>query len=121
MSHKPHFHILPLKVMATNAVEYMTSNAMYIADSTSTVNLILPHPANSITGCVIQVCGFGSGLWQVAQAAAGQTIALGNQTSSSAGGYITSTNAGDCVTLTCVGWYGYAWEISGYTGTINFF
>jgi hypothetical protein len=121
MSHDPKFHLLPTTIVTDSTPLQMSGNSMYIADHTSLVNLILPHPSTCIAGSIIQVSGTGSGLWQIDQGDTGQIIALASQTSSPNGGYITSTNSSDCVTLICAGNSSNTWVISTYTGTINFY
>lgn len=70
---------------------YVVANA-----SQTTVTL----PAVAALGSVVIVQGLGAGGW-ILQAAAGDTIKIGNQTTSS-GGTLTSTNQWDAIEVVCV-------------------
>ncbi|MDF2549788.1 MAG: hypothetical protein K0S07_855 [Chlamydiales bacterium] len=121
MSYDSKYHILPTTIVTNGTPLQMEANAIYIADHTSAVMLILPYASITPIGTIIQVCGVGNGGWRIDQSGAGQTMRLASQVTTSFGGYITSTNPSDCVTLVSAGDSGYGWVISNYTGTINIF
>lgn len=83
--------------VVAGASQLMVSNNGYIANHASTCTLTLP--ASSVVGDEIDVIGKGAGGWLV-QCGAGQTIVLGNTTTSVAGS-IASTQAKDSFYMIC--------------------
>lgn len=78
----------------------MLPNNGYLADNSGLVTLTLPTIAAQFT--VIQVAGFGSGGWTIAQNAL-QSIHFGDAvTTVGIGGSLSSTNRYDQITLLCV-------------------
>lgn len=79
----------------------MTANTGYLINNgASLVTLTLPTTA--AIGDFIEINGFSSGGWIIAQAAS-QLIHIGNQvTTTGAGGSLASTNQYDCVRLRCL-------------------
>jgi hypothetical protein len=75
----------------------MLSNNGYIANNAGLVTLSLP--ATSVVGDEIDIIGKGTGGWLV-QCGAGQTIVVGNTTSSAAGS-VASTQAKDSFYMIC--------------------
>lgn len=76
-------------------------NTGYVCNNGSTL-ITFTLPAIAAEGSVIEIAGNSAGGWTVTQAA-GQSIKLGSQTSTTGtGGSISSSNAGDCVRLLCV-------------------
>lgn len=73
-------------------------NNGYIADNAGLVTLNIP--ATAAVGSEFTISGKGAGGWLL-QANTGQTIHLGNQTTSSAGS-LASTNQWDCIKIVCV-------------------
>lgn len=60
-------------------------------------------PATAAVGDTFRIAGRGAGGWTLAQAA-GQTVFFGNvNTTTGAGGSLSSSNRGDCIELVCVG------------------
>lgn len=84
-------------VVVTGTAENMVSNTGYIANNAMLVTLNLP--ATSAVGDEIDVIGKGAGGWLI-QCGAGQTIVLGEDTTSS-GGSLASTNAKDALYIVC--------------------
>ena|SRR5690606_494034 len=77
----------------------MTVNNGYIANNAGLVTLTLP--ASAALGSVIEVAGKGSGGWTIAQNS-GQTIHFGAQNSTTgAGGSISSTLQYDTIRIVC--------------------
>jgi len=85
-------------VEVTGTSQAMTINNAYIANNAGLVTLTIP--ATLAIGDSFSVVGKGAGGWLV-QANTGQTIYMGNQTSSVAGS-ISSTNRRNCVMFTCI-------------------
>jgi len=78
----------------------MEVNNGYIPNNAGVVGLTLPVTA--ILGDVIKVDGKGAGGWNILQNA-GQTIHfLSQDTTSGAGGSLSSTNRYNCITLRCI-------------------
>ena len=75
-----------------------TVNSGYIISNASQTTVTLPGTAAE--GSVVAIAGKGAAGWVMA-ANTGQTIKLGNQTTTSAGS-LTSTNLYDCVEVVCV-------------------
>lgn len=85
---------------ATSTTVSMAVNNAYLADNTSLVTMTLPSTAAQFS--IVQVSGFNSGGWKIAQNA-GQIIHVGNQTTTTGtGGSLASSNQYDQVTLLCV-------------------
>lgn len=100
-----------------------TSQAMavsngYLADNVALVTLTLPSTAPQFS--VMAVVGSGSGGWKIAQNA-GQRIILGSSgTTVGVTGFISSTNANDCVyLLATVGGSSTLWTITNSVGNIT--
>lgn len=87
---------------------YIISNA-----AQTTVTL----PATAAEGSVIAIAGKGAAGW-VMTANTGQTIKLGNQTTSTAG-TLTSTNQWDCIEVVCVT-ANVTWVARNFVGNITF-
>lgn len=83
--------------VVTGTSQVMTSNNGYIADNVALVTLDLP--ATSSVGDEIDIIGKGAGGWLV-QCGAGQTIVVGN-TSTTVAGNVASTNAADSFFMIC--------------------
>lgn len=78
----------------------MVVNRNYVINSASLVTLTLPSTVPF--GSTFIITGKGAGGWKIAQNA-GQTIHLGNTTTTSGtGGFLASTNQYDCISLVCV-------------------
>ena len=73
-------------------------NSGYIISNAGATTVTLP--ATAAVGSVVAIAGKGAGGW-VMTANTGQTIKLGNQTTSTAG-TLTSTNQYDCIEVVCV-------------------
>jgi len=82
----------------TGTSQTMAINNSYIANNAGLVTLTIP--ATLAIGDTFSVVGKGAGGWLV-QANAGQTIYMGNQTSSVAGS-ISSSNRRNCVLFSCI-------------------
>jgi len=82
----------------TGTSQAMTINNAYIANNAGLVTLTIP--ATLAVGDSFSIVGKGAGGWLV-QANTGQTIYMGNQTSSVAGN-ISSSNRRNCVEFTCI-------------------
>jgi hypothetical protein len=82
----------------TTATALVTNNGYIPKGGTSVVFTL---PASASVGDTYRIAGYGN-LWRVAQNA-GQTIFLGNQTTTAGtGGSLTATLTKDCVELLCV-------------------
>ena len=78
----------------------MSANNGYVANNAGIVSATLPGSAG--VGAVLEIVGYGAGMWKLVQAA-GQTVHFGNLDSTTgATGYLSATNAHDCVRLMCV-------------------
>jgi len=78
----------------------MSAENGYIANNAALVTLTLPATAS--VGEKIEVLGKGAGGWKVAQNA-GQTIHfIDTDTTTGAGGSLSSTKQYDCIELTCI-------------------
>lgn len=73
-------------------------NSGYIIGNAAQTTVTLP--ATAALGSVVAIAGKGAAGW-VMTANTGQTIKLGNQTTSTAG-TLTSTNLYDCIEIVCV-------------------
>lgn len=86
--------------VVTAATEAMAVNNGYIENRATLVTLTLP--ATAAVGDVIRVTGIGAGGWSIAQNA-GQTIHFGAvDTTTGAGGSLSSTDERDSVEMICV-------------------
>jgi len=86
-------------VDATNAAYNMVIDTAYGSNRGGGVAFTLP--AVAAQGIVIQIVGI-LGLWNIVQGG-GQSIEIGMFTTTvGAGGSLTATNVGDCVTLRCI-------------------
>lgn len=96
----------------------MAINTGYVTDNgASLVTYTLPTTA--AFGSVIEIVGNSAGGWTVAQAA-GQAIKLGSQTSTTGvGGSISSSNAGDAISMVCVV-ANTTWRVKSGWGNITF-
>lgn len=84
----------------TSGTQTLAVNQGYVTDNgASLVTYTLPTTA--ALGSIIEIAGFSSGLFTVAQNT-GQKINFGNQSTTVTTGSITSTNANDYVRLLCV-------------------
>lgn len=84
----------------TGTTQAMAVDNGYIANNVALVTLTLP--ATAVVGDLVQVDGKGAGGWTVAQNA-GQTIHfLAQDTTTGAGGSLSSTTQYDCLTLRCI-------------------
>jgi hypothetical protein len=83
--------------VVSGTTQLMVANNGYIANNGALVTLTLP--ASSNVGDEIDIIGKGAGGW-LAQCGGGQTIVVGN-TSTSAGGSVASTDANDAFYMIC--------------------
>jgi len=90
--------VFPWSVI-TGATQALSTNEGYFANAGGGVAFSLPSTAE--VGDIIYVSGINAGGWSITQAA-GQTIHIGNQdTTTGAGGSLFSNAIGDSVTLVC--------------------
>lgn len=82
----------------TGTTQAAAVNNGYIANNAGAVTVTLP--ATAAIGSVVIIKGLGAGGWVMA-ANSGQTIRIGNQTTSTAGS-LTSANQFDTIQVTCV-------------------
>jgi len=83
----------------TDSTKAMAVNYSYGVNRGAGITLTLPAAAS--VGDVIQIIGI-DGIWIIAQNA-GQTISVGlSDSTTGAGGSLTATDAGDCITLRCI-------------------
>jgi hypothetical protein len=83
----------------TGTSSAMAVNNGYIANNAGLVTLTLP--ATAAVGSVIEVAGNGAGGWTIAQNS-GQTVHFGNvNTTTGAGGSLSSINRYDCLQMVC--------------------
>jgi hypothetical protein len=86
-------------VEVTAATQAMAVNTAYGANRGAGVTFTLP--ATAVAGTVMKIVGM-LGLWVLAQNA-GQSVEVGMFTTTvGAGGSLTATNLGDCITLRCI-------------------
>ena len=86
-------------VEATGATQAMAVQTAYGANRGAGVAFSLP--ATAAAGTVMKITGI-LGLWSLTQAA-GQQVHVGAfSTTAGAGGSLTATNLGDCITLRCI-------------------
>ena len=91
-------YLTPTAVTDTSVT--MSANNTYVANNAGIVSATLPASAG--VGAVIEIVGYGAGMWRIIQQA-GQTIHFGNVDSTTgATGYLSATLAHDCVRLMCV-------------------
>jgi hypothetical protein len=87
-------------VNQTTASVTMVSNTFYLSNAGASL-VTFTLPIVSAIGDWIEISGFGTGLWKIAQAS-GQQINFSITSSTlGAGGSIASVNKGDCVRLRC--------------------
>lgn len=87
-----------VEIIATSVA--MQANEGYILNNAALVTATLP--ATCALGLRVRVAGKGAGGWTIAQNA-GQTIHFGNQdTTTGAGGSLSSTNQYDSIDLLCI-------------------
>lgn len=84
-------------VTSTSAT--MAANNGYIADNAGLVTLTLP--STSAQGSIIEVAGKGAGGWTIVQNT-GQSINLGDMSTTVTTGSLSSTNQWDSIRLVCV-------------------
>ena len=86
-------------IEVTGVSQAMSVNTNYIANNAGLVTLTLP--AAAALGDSFKVLGKGAGGWKVAQNAS-QFVNIGSSvTTTGVGGSSASTNAFDCITITC--------------------
>jgi hypothetical protein len=90
-------------------------NNGYVTNNVALVQVTLP--AIAAFGDIIRVEGKGAGLFEIA-VAAGQSIRIGNATTTVTTGTLTATDAGDGVGLLCIT-ANTVWMVTEGTGTIN--
>lgn len=96
----------------------MAVNTGYVTDNGASL-VTYTIPAAAVLGSVIEISGFSSGGWAVAQGAS-QLIHLGNQvTTTGAGGSLASTNQYDCIRMVCVV-ANTTWNITSAVGNITY-
>jgi len=83
----------------TGATQTLATNNGYVTDHSTTVTYTLPASAN--LGDAIYIVG-KLGLATVAQNANQQILLSSSSSTVGAGGSITATNVGDCITLICI-------------------
>jgi hypothetical protein len=84
----------------TGTTQALAVNNGYILNNASQVVATLPSTA--AVGTMIEISGKGAGGWKVAQNAS-QLIRFGSSvTTTGTGGYLSSTNAYDCIRLLCI-------------------
>lgn len=103
--------------VATTSTQAMSVNSGYFTNySVSPLQYTLP--ASAAIGSKIQIVGFSVSGWQLNQNA-GQQIFFGDiSTTSGTTGYLSSSNAGDCVTLIAMS--STVWFVTDSIGTLNF-
>lgn len=79
--------------------------------------LVLPLPATSSLGDVIEVVLRGATSWQITQGAGQQIFIGGTSTTLGAGGSLSSTNQGDWVRLVCDN-PDLEWQVVGFSGNL---
>jgi hypothetical protein len=106
-------------VEVTSTFQQMESVGIYIANNAATVVLALPTVA--FLGDTIQVTGKGSGGWLIEQNEdpVQQIFFNGVHTALGAGGLLSSTHRGDCVTLQCIV-PNTTWRVIGSEGNITY-
>lgn len=85
---------IPFQTVTVNTI--MIANNGYFVDSAGPVTMTLPP--NFAEGDIIIVAGINTGLWTV-KTTAPQTILIGQQGATSAGGTLVATNGHDSVDL----------------------
>jgi len=84
----------------TGASVTMAANTGYTSDDGASL-VTFTLPATAAIGDWIEINGKGSGGWTLIEGT-GQSIHIGNQTSTTTTGSLSSTNQWDCVRLRCV-------------------
>ena len=85
----------------TTASVTMAANTGYTSDAGASL-VTFTLPATSAIGDWVEINGKGSGLWRIAQAAGQQIFIAPSNTTSGAGGSISSVNQYDCIRLRCI-------------------
>lgn len=91
--------VLPVTEV-TSTSQSMGVNQSYIANNASLVTLTLPSSA--AVGDIVRVVGKGAGGWKIAQNASGIIHCNNGDTTTGTGGYLSSLNQYDCITLECL-------------------
>lgn len=95
----PAFSVMPWLVV-TGTTQAVTVNTGYTSNNAGTVTFTLPTTA--AVGDTTVITGLGAGGWSIAQNAS-QLIHVGSSvTTTGTGGSVSSTNAFDAITITCV-------------------
>ncbi len=107
-------------VEVTGTSQAIVVNTGYVANNASLVTLTLPSSA--AIGDSIVVMGKGSGGWKIAQNASQQIIFGKVSTTIGTGGFLSSTDKSDCITIRCItAGTGTIWEVDrGPQGNINY-
>lgn len=84
----------------TSGTVTMAVNNGYVVDNGASL-VTLTLPATAALGSVFEVIGKSAGGWTVAQAA-GQSIHIGNQTTTTTTGTLSSSNQYDCIRIVCI-------------------
>ena len=79
----------------------MTANTGYTSDDGATL-VTFALPTTSAIGDFVEINGKGSGLWKIAQASGQQIFISPTNTTSGAGGSLSSVHQYDCVKLRCI-------------------
>lgn len=86
-------------VVTTSATQAMTTNFIYIANSSSLITFTLPTIA--AVGDFLSIVGQGSGGWLL-DMNVGQQVRVGSSTTTATTGSIASTNQSDALYLICI-------------------
>jgi len=102
----------------TGTTQAMAINTAYLADNSGLVTLTLPSTAAQ--GSVMEVSGYGSGGWKIAQNASQQIFFGSSSTTVGTGGFLSSTHQYDFVRLrAAVGGSSTVWVVCGSQGNIT--
>lgn len=85
----------------TTASVTMAANTGYTSDAGASL-VTFTLPTTSAIGDWVEINGKGSGLWRIAQASGQQIFIAPTNTTSGAGGSISSVNQYDCIRLRCI-------------------
>lgn len=102
---------------ATSATQLMDVGNGYYVNHAGGITFTLPTPPSSFADTV-QIIGFDTG-WTIAQGAGQSIIDNDIQTTPGVGGSLSSTAAGNCVTLFC-GDDGLTWTVAASEGTFTY-
>ena len=83
---------------SANTTQSMTSGNGYITTATTLTTFTLP--SSIALGATVVAYGNSTGLWQINQNS-GQSIRIGNSTTTTTTGILSATSQGDCVYLVC--------------------